>query len=31
MDEKRKIAGADSAPLGNADDLFETRDVLVAD
>lgn len=31
MDEKRKIAGADSAPLGKADDLFETRDVLVAD
>jgi len=23
MDEKHKIAGADSAPLGNADDLFE--------
>jgi len=31
MDEKRKIARADSAPLGNADDLLETRDDLVAD
>ncbi|MGH8605406.1 MAG: DNA gyrase inhibitor YacG [Gammaproteobacteria bacterium] len=30
MDEKHKIAGADSAPLGNADDFFETRDVLTA-
>ncbi len=31
LDENRKIAGADSARLGNADDLFETRDVLAAD
>ncbi|MGH9961317.1 MAG: DNA gyrase inhibitor YacG [Pyrinomonadaceae bacterium] len=31
IDEKHKIAGADSAPLGNADDLFATRDVLASD